>query len=496
MFKMNKLSAAMVAAGLLSTALLTVPQLATSQALAIRAAGAGTAASVPYYTVRAGWETLMNITNTSGSSLAVKIRVRESYNSRDVLDFNLLLSPYDVWTASLSDFEGRPFLRTTDRSCTVPISVRDAGAAGNELAYSDAFDDAGPNTVGRMLEGYVEILVMGEVAGEGAAGTTPWLAKHVNGEPRDCVTAANNFVRGAAIPAWTTGPITGVAGSGDPVARDHYGPIASPESLKVNVSYIKRSAGIGAGVTALHLSGWGVGQNLVTAQQFPWFLEPTKASHAGLWNNSALAEVEAAITTSAVVNEWSNNPNLGAQTDWVVAFPTKSFRVDRANTNIQAGCNQWRNNTGGGIIAASCEQTIAPFENAFVAPGRSNITVTYNLYDREETPIVITTDGVTVSPAPPPEIRIDTLPYETNVLVIGNSTYGSLLPAFNSDVAQVVDVNGQFAGSEPEFGWLNLAFPRATGNALPTVGFILKLRDFGNPTLNFGQAMEHSYNRP
>jgi len=496
MFRMKKLNAAMVAAGLLSASLLTAPQLATSQALPIAAAGAGTAATVPYYTVRAGWETLMNITNTTGNSLAVKVRVRESYNSRDVLDFNVLLSPYDVWTAWLSDVNGAPFLRTNDRSCTVPISVRDAGAAGNALAYTGVFDDAGPDSTDRMLEGYVEIMVMGEVAGEGAAGQTPWLAKHVNGEPRNCVAAANNFVRGAAIPAWTDGPITGVAGSGDPLAREHYGPIASPDSLKVNVSYVKRASGVGAGATAVHLSGWGVGQNLVTAQQFPWFLEPTKASHAGLWNNSALAEVEAAIAATTVINEWSNNPNLGAQTDWVVAFPTKSFRVDRANTNIQAGCNQWRNNAGGGIIAASCEQTIAPFENAFGVPGRSNITVTYNLYDREETPIVITTDGVTVSPAPPPEVRIDTLPYETNVLVIGNSTYGPLLPAFNSAVAQVVDVKGQFAASEPEFGWLNLTFPRATNAALPAAGLILKLRDFGDPTLNFGQAMEHAYQRP
>lgn len=500
MFRMNKLSAAMVAAGLLSASFLAQPQLANAQAVpVITNAGTGTAATVPYYTVRDGWETLMNITNTTGNSLAVKVRVRESYNSRDVLDFNVLLSPFDVWTAWLSNVGGRPFLRTNDRSCTVPISVRDAGAAGNELAYTGNFDDPGPDSTERMLEGYVEVLVMGEVGGEGAAGQTPWLAKHVNGEPRNCVAAANNFVRGAGIPAWTGGNIPGVEGSGDPLARAHYGAITSPDSLKVNVSYIKRASGVGAGATAIHLSGWGVGENLVTAQQFPWFLEPTLASHAGLWSNSALPAVEAALTASAVINEWSNNPNLGVQTDWVVAFPTKSFRVDRDfravnGFGIQAGCNVWRNNAGGGIAAADCEQVVAPFENQFAAPGRSNITVTYTLYDREERPIVITTDGVTVSPAPPPEIRIDTLPYETNVLVIGNSTYGPLVSAFNSAVNQVVDIKGQFAGSEPEFGWVNLTFPRA--NALPAAGLILKVRDFGDPLLNFGQAMDHAYRRP
>lgn len=492
MFRMNKLNAAVVAAGVLSASLLAQPQLANAQTAS--STGAGTAATIPYYTVRDGWETLMNITNTTGNSLAVKVRVRESYNSRDVLDFNVLLSPYDVWTASLSNNNGRPFLRTTDRSCTVPASVRSSGAAGNELAYTGAFDDPGPDSTDRMLEGYVEVLVMGEA--QGATGVTPALAKHVNGDVSEanCVAAASNFARGAGIPAWTDGPITGDAGSGSPLARTHYGTITSPESLKVNVSYIKRASGLGAGATAIHLAGWGVGQNLITAQQFPWFLEPTLASHAGLWNNSALPVVESALTASAIVNEWSNNPNLGVQTDWVVAFPTKSFRVDRHTPNVQAGCNQWRNSTGGGVTAPDCQLPIAPFENQFAAPGRSNITVTYNLYDREETPIVITTDGVTVSPAPPPEVRIDTLPYETNVLVIGNSTYGPLVSAFNSAVNQVVDVKGQFTGSEPEFGWVNLAFSGA--GSLPAAGLILKVRDFGDATLNFGQAMDHAYQRP
>ncbi|MCB1776379.1 MAG: hypothetical protein KDI50_02980, partial [Candidatus Competibacteraceae bacterium] len=447
---MNKLSAAMVAAGLLSASFVAAPQLANAQQAST--VGSGTAVTVPYYTVREGWNTLMNITNTTGNSLAVKVRLRESYNSRDVLDFNVLLSPYDVWSAWLSDNGGRPFLQTNDRSCTVPISVRDSGASGNELAYTGNFDDPGSDSTDRMLEGYLEILVMGEAEGEGVASTTPWLATHVSGEPRDCTTAANNFARGAAIPAWTGGPITGTAGSGDPPARSHYGVITSTDSLKVNVSYVNRAKGLAAGAAANHLSGWGVGQNLVTAQQFPWFLEPTLASHAGLWNNSAVPAVEDALLASAVLNEWSNNPNLGVKTDWVIAFPSKSFHVDRdlrtANGyGIQAGCNVWRNSTGGGVVAADCELPVAPFESQFVSPGLSNITVTYNLYDREETPIVITTDGVTVSPAPPPEIEIDTLPYETNVLVIGNSTYGALSSAFNSNVAQVVDIKGQFAAS-------------------------------------------------
>lgn len=497
MFRMNKISTAMATAGLLSAALMAGSQLASAQSLSgplVTGVTSGTAVTVPYYTVRAGWQTLMNITNTTGNSLAVKVRVRESYNSRDVLDFNVLLSPFDVWTASLSNNAGRPFLQTTDRSCTVPISVRNSGEFGNALAYTGQFADQGPQTNERMLEGYVELLVMGEIPGTPAGA--PAFAKHVNGEPVDCVAAQNRFVRGVAIPAWVSGPITGVAGSGDPLARGDYGPITSPSPLKVNISYLNQALGLSAGGTANHIQGWGVGQNLVTAQQFPWFLEPALASHTGLWNNTALPLVESTINATAVINEWSNFPANGVQTDWVVTFPTKSFRADISNTNIQAGCNQWRNNTGGGVIAANCQLPLTPFQNAFLAPGKSNITVTYTLYDREEAVAVVTTDGVTVSPAPPPEVVISTLPYETNVLVIGNSTYGALTPAFSSAVAQVVDVKGQLKPESP-YGWVNLGFtgaPVSTG--LPATGFIFKARTFGDRLKSYGQMMNHGYVRP
>lgn len=497
MFRKNTLNTAMIAAGLLSAALVAGPQLANAQAApTITSAGTGTLAIIPYYTVRSGWETLLNVTNTTGNSLAVRVRLHESYNSRDILDFTVLLSPYDVWTAWVSNVNGAPYIRTTDRSCTVPISVRDSGAAASSIAYTGQFDDAGPDTADRMMEGYITLMVLGEAVGAPVAGTTPYLAEHVNGEPRDCATASNNFVRGAGVPTWNNvGPIPGTLGSGSPIARTHYGPITTSNPLKVNVSLVKREQGIAGGMTAVHLNGWGVGQNLVTAQQYPWFLEPTIGSHNGLWSTSGLAGVETALNASAVLNEWSNNPRLGAQTDWVVAFPTKKHHVDRYNY-IQAACNPWRTAAGGGASGGGteCSVPVAPFETAFntTGGGTSNITVTYNLYNREEIPIVITTDGTTISPAPPPEIRIDTLPYETNVLVIGNSTYGTLASALDSKATQIVDIKDQFKGFQPEFGWVNLTF---TKNALPAAGMIFKARNFGDPALNFGQIMDHGYKR-
>jgi hypothetical protein len=52
----------------------------------------------PYYTVRDGFQTTLTFVNTSDNFLAVKFRFMEGYNSRDVLDFNVVMSPYDVYT--------------------------------------------------------------------------------------------------------------------------------------------------------------------------------------------------------------------------------------------------------------------------------------------------------------------------------------------------------------------------------------------------------------
>ena len=75
-----------------------VSMVPTAQAVSVAQDNIGQALIFPYYTVQGGWMSLFGVTNTSGNIVAVKVRFRKSYNSRDVLDFNIILSPYDVWT--------------------------------------------------------------------------------------------------------------------------------------------------------------------------------------------------------------------------------------------------------------------------------------------------------------------------------------------------------------------------------------------------------------
>ena len=77
-----------------------------AQAVSVNPNGLGQALIYPYYTVRepkvgAAYNSLLSVVNSSGSAKAVKVRFLEGKNSREVLDFILYLSAYDVWTAAI-----------------------------------------------------------------------------------------------------------------------------------------------------------------------------------------------------------------------------------------------------------------------------------------------------------------------------------------------------------------------------------------------------------
>ncbi|MCX7086958.1 MAG: hypothetical protein NTV00_02770, partial [Methylococcales bacterium] len=74
----------------------------------------------PYYNTNRVFSSEVNIRNTLNETKAVKIRLRESGNSNDVLDFNLYMSPYDHFSFTINqDKDGIPVVSTEDHSCTV-----------------------------------------------------------------------------------------------------------------------------------------------------------------------------------------------------------------------------------------------------------------------------------------------------------------------------------------------------------------------------------------
>src|SRR5689334_13250941 len=77
-----------------------------AQAVQLSLDGRGEVLLYPYYTTRTdatgnAFATLVAVVNTTPSAKAVRVRFLEGKNSRYVVDFNLFLSPFDVWTAAV-----------------------------------------------------------------------------------------------------------------------------------------------------------------------------------------------------------------------------------------------------------------------------------------------------------------------------------------------------------------------------------------------------------
>ena len=93
----------------------------------------------PYYTVRAGWTTLLSIVNNdSANGKAIKLRFLEGKNGALVASLNIFLAPSDVWIGAVLPGSGNdapPQLASNDKSCTFP-SLRTGAAGASNLAFS------------------------------------------------------------------------------------------------------------------------------------------------------------------------------------------------------------------------------------------------------------------------------------------------------------------------------------------------------------------------
>ncbi len=196
----------------------------TAQAVNLNPDGLGQVLIYPYYTSNDGNTTLLSVVNTTDSGKAVKVRFKEGYNSREVLDFNLYMSAYDVWVAAIEELDpGIPSLIIPDSTCTVPYLYEDAWddtlQAGVQTflpyAYSGDFNDGGPdegdsadgdgNVIGpipRAMEGHFEMIEMGTLTNDsetakGRLGTADAVTHQIDKDgvqaPADCQQLVDNW---------------------------------------------------------------------------------------------------------------------------------------------------------------------------------------------------------------------------------------------------------------------------------------------------------------
>ncbi|MAS41449.1 MAG: hypothetical protein CMK33_07035 [Porticoccaceae bacterium] len=516
----------LVAAAAVAGALLLPPQ---AQAVNVSQNGLGEVLLFPYYTVRNSIDTNINITNTSENTVIFKIRFREAHNSRDARDFNVVLSPYDVWnaTVTLSPDGQAARIITGDQSCTAGQLPIDLGNGRRAIDFTN-FDyinganigpwDGGPTGLDRTKEGHIEVIEMAHLPPDNPGAPSPELsfpndgdgvpevsdsigynAQHVNGVPRSC-SVVREQLSSANVGA---------------TAALVYEPI---NVLKGGFSFLKVTEGKGFSGNPTTLAnfynpnstdGSGIlGDNLLVAPQsqlpslnqvFPAVVDVIDQTVASPIFDDFLYPVDAvsaAISRQVVANQYSVNPANMAKTDWVISFPTKYWYVDEREGAVGVSLPGPNPPLYTGLPPFDSSDTFQwPRDSQGEPSGDdcSAVTVTFRFFDREEDEVVGQENGF--SP-PPPGTPDNSICYETQVITFNNSDL------FDSPIDANVDLTNAGFNS----GWMRLEFPDAgtivgdtfgwqfTG--LPVIGFAATSLENGtnaNSVLNYGLLWDHGY---
>lgn len=274
----------------------------------------GQVALIPYYTVQAGNETLIAINNTTDNVKAVRIAFRESQNGREVLGFHLYLSSFDMWTAKITATSSGAELITYDRSCTVPMILGE----GVEFRSHGYWGDGGSTSEGRVREGYVEIIEMGVVVKNSAAAKA---ATHgADGIPENCFQLLSNWNPGGvwdANPDVDMRPPTGGMSAEANIINVSDG-VEYSEAVTILDNFYSGPGSLhsapGAGLPSLSMAQPLISRVITDQDQVVTSQWPTGTD-----------AVSAILMSGSIMNNYSINPNVNAETSLVLTFPTKHF---------------------------------------------------------------------------------------------------------------------------------------------------------------------------
>lgn len=330
-------------------------------ALHINEKGTGEVLVFPFYSAENGNNTLVNIVNTTDDHKAVKVRILEAQNSKEVLDFNLYLSPADHFSFAISETEeGGGQLTTGDNSCTVPaitgaIPFRgflyegDAAVDDTDTDADESFDNT---SITRTATGYIEVIEMGQL--EDYAGATVDGVKTLSmaeamthdseGMPANCAQL---------VAAWSVTDDTPGAWLAETETNDDRG-ITDFESawsgggLYGYATLINVAQGAAAGYDAVAwddavIASEGYAMHYAPGRVNPNFTDEafntvatvyeadgtsSDRDYGTTWTTIApLQAFNATMMATKVHNDYVTDASISATTDWVLTFPTKTFHV-------------------------------------------------------------------------------------------------------------------------------------------------------------------------
>ena len=462
---------------------------ASAHAVNVDQDGHGSALLFPAYTAEAGNSTFVSLTNTTDAYKAVKVRFVEGMNSAEVLDFNLYLSPKDVWNGMVVKTADGAKLVSNDTSC---ISANKNGfpVAGMEFRnfeYSGKKIDAptGYQGLDRSRVGHIEVIDMGEISVDAFFPTAATEAEKTkvaqlqaailhdsNGVPGNCAVIHDAWNQGGT---WKSDPSFAIA----PSTGGLYG-IASVVNVKAGwASSYDALALANFSNAQLHAEPGDVKPSLTQARKTATFKQGTTAESA-----TGIDAVSAVLMKEQIQNDYMIGAGLNAQTDMIITFPTKRQYVN--GTANSAGVRQHTKPFTAGWDTKAAEACEA-------------VDVTY--FDTEEGSLVLSDEQI--SPRPPAGEGL-TLCHETNVLHISGS---DLLGG--EYVSHSLNLGAAF-----EQGWINFDF-RDTNRiitlnsgttadpvdleikGLPAIGFSTistQNGDVGGLLSNYAQTFNHKAN--
>jgi hypothetical protein len=391
----------------------------TAQAVYQNPNGLGQALIFPYYTVQSvggnAYNTYMSIVNTTSQGKAVKVRFREGKNSREVLDFNLYLSPNDVWTAALVPADATTTsparLLSSDTSCTFP-QIPAAGVDFRNFQYTGALADAAGTGLERTREGYAEVIEMSTVTGTLLTAIT-----HVNDVPANCAAVRVNPLGTANMAA----PTGGLAGSYTLINVANGADMGGDATALANLFAGVQFTDVGNEATNLTVAD---PVSVVVAQQPAGTTVYTNTFAVG----RGVDAVSSTMMHSSVINEYVLDNATRSNTDWVMTFPTKRYYITSTSAT-------------------------APFTNFFSSAGACEL-ISFQFFNREEAGQTAAAGDFSPTQGATP----DSLCWESTVMSLRNpgSTFnptGTTSGVLGSTNTTPINVRSGFQN-----GWARLTF--------------------------------------
>jgi len=509
----------------------------------VNSRGLGHKLVFPYFTTQGSNNTLINVVNTdTRNGKAVKVRFRGAGNSDDLFDFQVLMSPGDVWTASLAQgADGVTRLTTADNTCVIPSKAAINTAFTNTLRVDPSKDIAA-----QTREGYVEIINMADIPPVVYNNTTTTtvanalfgVVKHNASGVATCDSTATGVAVLAKLkndPVATYGiaatnslnalglsfPTTGLAGdwvvlntesqaawSGSAVALEAQAAGAAAWGNAVFFPQLASDYAIGtnANLTTDPLLVGGVVSPL--SYDFP---DLSTAYFAAATAATQRAETTTALSSAYLANEWNSDANIGGSTDLLFSQPMRRYW---AAVNYKASAASAPTSTTGSVavalynplggvaagnvlVAGSSDTTVAGASAALAAlasvtdaavPYRTvNTTLSDRLLCLKDVSLtqydreeVTTTTDFVVSPGTRGQLNICGEAAVTSINA-GGSTAASALEAA---VARN-DVTLSFTKD----GWLSLDLSKLNALGLPVVG--ASFVKVSNAVQSYGFAFPH-----